>query len=431
MIYKFLQIAMKIIPNYIIWCTIGAQKFDNNMPKNNKKTVDNRRWPGVLSYESEVKRFQGKPDICYYIRYTLPDRRKRTEKVGWKSESYSPQVAAEIRADRLRKARHGEEVKTAREIAIEKQLHDRTIDEIKEAYFSSTAGKKLKGRLTDMNRYDLHIQPIVGNRPVSSLAPLDIDRIKSKMSNHAPATIANTIELLRRLINFGTKKKLCSSMDFKIRVPKVDNEVTEYLEPEEIRRLLYVLNLWPSHDVARMLKMAMLTGVRRGEIFKLKDTDLDFNLQIITLREPKGKKTVTIPMSEPVKGLLEIQLKWRQEKFPQSSYVFPGRKGKKRSDCSAVRRIKKEAGLKNSFRIFHGLRHHFAVTLANSGEFSLDMIGELLTHKDIKMTKRYGQFLPGTMKKASNMAANLVLGKNQSNTADKTTRNRSPKSNAA
>ena len=54
------------------------------------------------------------------------------------------------------------------------------------------------------------------------------------------------------------------------------------------------------------------------------------------------------------------------------------------------------------------IKKHIAVTLANSGEFSQDMIGELLTHKDVKMTKRYSRFLPGTMKKTSNRAAELI-----------------------
>ena len=89
--------------------------------KNNKKLVDPRRWPGVLSYQSEQKRFDGKPDCCYYIRYPLPNGNKKVEKVGWKSEKYTPQIAAEIRATRIRTARHGEEVKTAKEIAVAKQ----------------------------------------------------------------------------------------------------------------------------------------------------------------------------------------------------------------------------------------------------------------------------------------------------------------------
>jgi len=46
--------------------------------------------------------------------------------------------------------------------------------------------------------------------------------------------------------------------------------------------------------------------------------------------------------------------------------------------------------------------------VANSGEFTLDMIGELLTHKDTKMTRRYAQFLPDTKRKASDLAATLL-----------------------
>lgn len=73
-----------------------------------------------------------------------------------------------------------------------------------------------------------------------------------------------------------------------------------------------------------------------------------------------------------------------------------------------VDRIKEAANLPESFRIFHGLRHNFAVILANSGKVPLDMIGELLTHKSMAMTKRYGQFLPGTLKKAGDLAAELL-----------------------
>ena len=46
--------------------------------------------------------------------------------------------------------------------------------------------------------------------------------------------------------------------------------------------------------------------------------------------------------------------------------------------------------------------------LANRGEFTLDMIGELLTHKSYEMTKRYAKFLPGSLKKAGDRAAELI-----------------------
>jgi integrase len=168
-----------------------------------------------------------------------------------------------------------------------------------------------------------------------------------------------------------------------------------------------VLDNWPNKPAVRIIRTAMLTGMRRGEIFKLEKRDLDFIQKAITLRNPKGGKTVSIPMNQAVRGLFQEQLADNNKHFPDSPYVFPGIDGRQRKQCSAAKRIKEAAGLPKSFRMFHGLRHHFAVTLANSGKVSLDMIGELLTHKSIDMTRRYAQFLPDTKREASDTATEL------------------------
>jgi len=375
-----------------------------------RHAVNSRRWPGVYAYTSDKKKVRGKPDLCYYINYRL-DGKLKWEKVGWKSEGYIPQVAAEIRADRLRTARHGNRVKTDKEIRREKRKHDRTVNEIKEKYFNSERGRKLKGRRTDLNRYDLHLKASVGCKRVSKLSQFDIERIRVSMKGHAPATLSNTLELLRRLINYGVKHSLCPSLPFSIDLPKKNNEVTEYLTPEEAARFLDVLESWPNQDISRMLKLAMFTGMRRGEIFNLQVNDLDFHQELIYLRDPKGGKDVSIPMSSLVRSFLKEQLAWCKERHLDSLYVFPAHHGGRRSDSSAVNRIKKKANLPKSFRIFHGLRHHLGVTLANSGEYTLDMIGELLTHKSTVITKRYAQFLPETKKRAADRAADLLKAK--------------------
>jgi integrase len=370
--------------------------------------IDSQRWPGVYGYDSTKRKIFGKTDTCYHISFKVQGR-LIWEKIGWRSEGYTPQIAAEIRAERVRKLRHGDSVKTAKEIAREKWRRDRTLSEIAEAYFESSHGQQIKGRKTDINRFKKNLRPILGDRRISTLSELDVERVKASMKDNAPATVYNALELLRRLINYGVRNNLCVALAFTIKLPKRYNEVTEYLHPEEAQRLVAVLESWPSKDVSRMLKLAMLSGLRRGEIFKLEDQDLDFRQRLVWLRDPKGGPTVTIPMSEPVKQLFEDQIAWKNEKFPNSPFLFPGKDGGLRVTSNAVRRIKTKAGLSKEFRIFHGLRHHFAVTLANSGEYSLDMIGELLTHKSTEMTKRYSQFLPGTMKKASERAADLLL----------------------
>ncbi len=364
------------------------------------------KWPGVYQYEMNSRQHMGKPDACYVISYKV-DGKKVWEKVGLKSEGYTPQVAAEIRADRVKKARHGEEVKTAKEIQRETAERNRTVCEIADAYFEAR-GAELKGLKTDKNRYEKHIRPVLGNVPVSRLSPLDMMRVRKAMDGKASATIFNALELVRRIVNFGSAAGLCPAIVFTIEMPRKDNEVVEYLEPEEAARFMEILNDWPRQDVSRMLKLAMFTGLRRGEIFKLTDKDIDFHQGFIVLRSPKGGKTCAVPLNGIARVIIEEQLAWRKEKRPDSLYVFPGQGDGPRTDCSAAKRIKDAANLPRRFRIFHGLRHHFAVTLANSGKFTLDMIGELLTHKNQAMTRRYGQYLPHTMKQAGDAAAELV-----------------------
>ena len=366
------------------------------------------KYQGIYGYDSLTRKVNGRPDVCYWITFKF-DGRKKWEKVGWKSEGYSPQLASEIRAKRVRDARHGKTVKTAYEIRAEKRLHDQTLAEIKDAYFLSERGLDLKGRKTDLNRWDKHLLPLSQKR-VSDLSQLDIERLKHDMKGKAPATVGNTLELLGRLINFGVKHNLCSRLPFTIELPRKNNEVTEYLTDEEIQRLMAVLETWHRQDVARMVKLAWLTGMRRGEIFKLQLDHVDFEQCIITLVNPKGGKNEAIPMSQPVHDLLKDQVLWTAERYPDSPFLFPGRAGQRRVDCSAVERIKEAAGLPKSFRPFHGLRHHMAVMLASSGEYTLDMIGELLTHKSTAITRRYAKFLPDAKKKAADRAAELLTG---------------------
>lgn len=367
-----------------------------------------KKWAGVYVYElTEI--YNGAPDLCFYINFRS-GRRLIWEKVGKISEGYGADVAAEIRAKRVKAVRHGEEVKTAKEIRREKAEKDRTFKEIADAYFE-IKGPSLKGIVTDKNRYAKHLEPLCGNRTVSEITPQVVEELRKSLDDRKPATLWNSLELLRRIVNFGFKTNRCPALSFQIEMPVKDNEVIEYLKPDEVQRFLAVVRDWPVKDVANMLLLAFFTGMRRGEMFKLETQDLDFHMKLIRIRDPKGGKSVSIGMSGVAEEVLTSQLAWRAEHFPQSVYVFPGKFGEMRKDCSAVDKIKKAAGLPVKFRPFHGLRHHFAVTLANSGKFTLDMIAEMLTHKNAEFTKKkYGQFLPESMTAAGNAAAEILAG---------------------
>jgi integrase len=373
------------------------------------KRADKNKWPGVYVYELDTK-INGKPDLSYNIAY-WDGEKKVWEKIGLKSEGITPQIADDIKKERTLKARLGEKVLTAKQIKKQKASVNRTLDEIAVKYFEQRGGSPQAAKY-DQYRYAKHVKPVLGNRPVASLTPLDIQRIKSNMAGKATATVWGALELIRRIANYGKKIGISPGLKFTIEMPRRDNEVVQFLTPDQAADLLKVLDEWPSPDVSRMLRVAMFSGLRRGEVFKLQDRDIDFQNNLITVRSPKGGKTVSIPMNPIVRQVIEDQIQWRNalknEIRKNSPYLFPGPKGDKRTDCKAVDRIKEKAALPKEFRIFHGLRHNFGVTLANSGEFDLHMIGELLTHKSIDMTRRYAQYLPASLKKAGDRAAELL-----------------------
>jgi integrase len=169
------------------------------------------------------------------------------------------------------------------------------------------------------------------------------------------------------------------------------------------------LENWPFRESAALVKFALFTGLRRGEIFKLVWDDVDFERGIVTLRDPKSGKTENIPVSvealEILKGL-----------DANSKFVFPGKGGKQRVEFNGPWvRIRKAAGLPDNFR-FHGLRHHFASTLVSHG-VDLLVVQKLLTHKDSKTTQRYAHLAPGTLKEAAIKSGKMLTAKQSSEDA--------------
>jgi len=144
--------------------------------------------------------------------------------------------------------------------------------------------------------------------------------------------------------------------------------------------------------------------MRRGELLKLKWDDIDFERGFIHIRGPKGGKDQTIPLNQSARVVLE-----NHPHNDDSPYVFPGRQGKQRSDFKKpVNRIKERAGLPQDFRPLHGLRHTYASMLASSGQVDLYTLQKLLTHKSPLMTQRYAHLRDEALRRASDLAGDLI-----------------------
>lgn len=360
------------------------------------------KYPGVF-YVQGTDPATGKPERIYYIRYRQAGKLVEEKAGRQRRDKMTPTKAAGLRADRMGGALTNREHREEENKKIEAEDSRWTIGRLWAEY--KRQRPDLKGIVTDENRFQLHIAPKFAGKEPHELVPLDIDRLRlSLMKTHAPATVRNVLELLRRIINFGLKKNLCEGLPFKLELPRTNNLRTEDLTPGQLQSLLDAIEAYPNIQVGNLMKMALLTGMRRGELFSLQWQDIDFQRGFIHLRAPKSGQDQQIPLNKPTRAMLRSH-----PRIEDSDYVFPGRGGQQRVDCiKQVNQIKKTAGLPKNFRAMHGLRHVFASTLASSGQVDMYTLQKLLTHKSPNMTQRYAHLRDDALRAASEVAGDLI-----------------------
>jgi integrase len=242
-----------------------------------------------------------------------------------------------------------------------------------------------------------------GDRIAASIRPYEISDWLDSL-DRAPATINRYKVTFSSLFRYGKQRdKVGVNPAREVSQQKLRNGVVRYLRPEEEKRLRVVLNsavneCGPQNDRRRKrllhriyeLDIALGTGMRKGEQYGLRWSDVDFSRGVITLSDTKNGSSRTVPMIEDVyrafqalKGL-ELERKDRALDQPNNApddVVFAIGDNKKWWEAAL-----KEAKIKN-FR-WHDLRHTFCSRLAQAG-VSLKVIQEAAGHKTIAMSARY------------------------------------------
>jgi hypothetical protein len=192
-------------------------------------------YPGVFYIIGQSLTRAGQKEKIFYIQY-YKDGKRVEEKAGRQHQAMTPAKAARIRSERI----EGKAPSNAEKREIQ-QVKAWTVAALWDEYKKSHPS--LKGMATDNNRFEKHIKDVVGDREPKSLSPLDVDRLRLKMlKSHKPATVKNTLELLRRIINFGIDKRLCAGPGFRIKMPAVNNLKTEDLTSEQLQALLKAID---------------------------------------------------------------------------------------------------------------------------------------------------------------------------------------------
>ncbi len=355
-------------------------------------------------------------DQSFFIRYKQ-NGKSFEERAGRSSQGWNAEKASFLRKERLSGVDPLGRYLWNSSVQMDGE-NNWTFSVIFEAYLRLRPD--LKGRENDIYRFRNYIKEDFGDRTPSEVVPGDIERFRHKLQNQQlmPATVRHVLELLRRLANYAFKKKFCPGLSFKIQMPTVENRKTENLTKDQLETLLRVLDDEPDKQVSNIVRLVLYTGLRRGEIFSLKWNDIDFYGKTITISSNKKEKCVELPMNE----MAEKVLAEHAHSEAKSEFVFPGRGGKKRTECKRpLLRIKKKAGLPDDFRLLQGLRHVYASMLASSGEVDMETLQTLLTHKSPLMTQRYAHLREDALKNSDEKLNQEEISINQDTFEEKTT----------
>ncbi len=364
-------------------------------------------YPGVY-YTEAANKIKGKPEKIYYILYRKGGKLVEEKAGRQKRDDMTPARAAKLRGMKVDGEKRTNQERREQEQAEVREREGRyTLKKLWDEYDRQKTN--FKGRLPDRSRFKLYIEPEFGKKTPAEIITLDVDRLRLRMlKDKSPQTVKLVLSLLKRLINFGVRKGLCPMPDpakLSIEIPPVDNIKTEDLSNDQLKALLKAIDEDSNIEVARMMKLVLYTGMRRGELFRLKWDHIDFERNFILLDDPKGGVSQRIPMTGAAREL------FNSHERTKSPFVFPGKNGNQRTDVrTPINRIKKKAGLPESFRPLHGLRHVYASMLASSGKVDMYTLQKLLTHKSPQMTQRYAHLRDDALRQAANVAEDIIMG---------------------
>lgn len=374
------------------------------MPRNTRIKTE---YPGVFYIEG-FSELLHKPEKVYYIRYRkegLPIEEKAGKQYV---DAMTPAKANKIRVRRITGTQSTNSEKRYKSRPSDKPWTiTRLWNEYKAFY------PKPHKYIRENSIYALHLEDRYGSLTVDQLRQTQIDTHRVELLRRLkPATVKNILSMLRIIVRFGARKGLCPKLSFSIEMPRVDNQKTETLTTKQLENLHKALDGDKDQVTANAMRIALYTGMRKMEILKLRWSDIDLETGFIFIRSPKGGKSVRIPINTSVRQVLECH------PHCDSEYLFPGRdEGHRKEIRRFTNRIRQKAKLPDDFRPMHGLRHVFASQLASSGKVRLQIISELLTHKDIRTTMRYAHLTDERLKEASEIAGKL-LGHTNERTED-------------
>ena len=194
----------------------------------------------------------------------------------------------------------------------------------------------------------------------------------------AKKTVNNRTSLLSTILRMAHKQKLLVALP-QINYLKLDKQAPRYFSDAELKVILT-----QTRPLVRDISLVLLhTGMRVGELRRLKWADVNFRNRQVLIRIAKSHKFRAINMNDTLcEHLWQLKEKARQVQ----QYVFERTNGEPYKHYSHIFRDEfKKLKIQGSA---HKLRHTFASRLVQQG-VSIYVVKELLGHSSVQTTQIY------------------------------------------
>ena len=244
-------------------------------------------------------------------------------------------------------------------------------------------------------RFETHVLPALGGKLVASLTRAGIRRWHQQLAKTASddaekqrqrrATSNRNLSTLKAALNFAYHEGRVSDRSAWDQVKpfrNADSPRIRHLSRTEARRLVNASD----PEFRPLVRGALLTGCRYGELASLQAGDFDGDAAVLFVNETKTGRVRHVPLTdegvefftEQVVGKLAGELVFARD---------TGREWRKSEQCRPIRAACKIARIDPPVS-FHVLRHTYGSLLARKG-VPLQIISAAMGHADTRMTERH------------------------------------------
>jgi integrase len=301
-------------------------------------------------------------------------------------------------------------------------------------YFASQERKGAKGAAKDRSVANARIAPELGSIDTAKLsaarlrawhhnlsttpkmvrtkttaakrAHKDVDGTDANAVRRRRATANRLLTILKAALNTAHREgRIASDEVWRAVRPfrAVDSPVIRFLTEDECRRLVNACE----PDFRNLVRGALLTGCRYGELCRLSVSDVNLQAGTATVRETKAGKPRHVVLTDEARTFFAAHVAGKAASAP--AFARPdGEPWGPSHQLRPIREASERAGL-HPLATFHVLRHTHASALAMAG-VPMGVVAAQLGHADTRITERhYAHLSPSYV--AETIRANFpVLG---------------------